>query len=142
MTRDAATAVQVLFCYAREDEALLDKLKAQLAALQRQQLIEVWHDRNISAGTEWAKEIYKYLNTADIILLLVSSDFMSSDYCYSIEMSRAMERHERSEARVIPVLLRPVYWKKALLESFKLCQPMLNLSSVPTGSTKMKPSLM
>src|SRR5260370_10467153 len=109
MTRDAATAVQVLFCYAREDEALLDKLKAELADLQGQQLIEVRHDRNISAGTEWAKEIHKYLNTADIILLLVSSDFMFSDYCYSIEMNRAMERHERGEARVIPVLLRPVY---------------------------------
>src|SRR5438045_5413886 len=105
--------VEIFCCYAHKDEALLNKLKTHLTPLQREGLIDVWHDRNISAGTEWEREIGQHLNTARIILLLVSPDFIDSDYCYGVEMKRAMERHERGEARVIPVILRPVYWKKA-----------------------------
>src|SRR5216684_9393103 len=105
--------VKILFCYAREDELLLNKLKTQLRPLQRQGLIDVWHDRDISAGTEWEREINQRLNEAEIILLLVSPDFMDSDYCYGIEMKRAIERHQRGEALVIPVILRPVYWQGA-----------------------------
>src|SRR5205085_8494618 len=67
----------------------------------------------ISPGREWARDIDTHLNTADIILLLVSSDFMASNYCYGIEMKRAMERHTTGEARVIPIILRPVDWQNA-----------------------------
>ena len=102
--------VKIFFCYAREDEPLLNKLKSHLRPLQREGLIEVWYDRDISAGTEWEQEIKERLNTADIILLLVSPDFMDSDYCYGIEMKRALERRARGEAEVIPVILRHVYW--------------------------------
>ena len=66
--------------------------------MQRQGIIDVWYDRDIGAGTEWEKEIKEQLNAAQIILLLVSPDFMSSDYCYGIEMKRAIERHEQGEA--------------------------------------------
>lgn len=103
-------AVKILFCYAHEDEALLNKLKTHLKPLQLEGLIEGWHDRDISAGMDWEREISNHLNEAQIILLLISPDFMGSDYCYSIEMKRALERYERSEARVIPVILRHVYW--------------------------------
>ena len=106
--------VKIFFCYAHEDEALLNKLKAHLRPLQRQGLIDIWHDRDISAGTEWEREISKHLNEADIILLLVSPDFMNSDYCYSIEMKRAIERHERGETVVIPIILRHVFWQGVL----------------------------
>lgn len=106
-------SVKIFFCYAREDEPLLNKLKHHLEALRRQGLIDVWYDRNINAGTEWAKEIDKHINTAQVILLLVSQYFMASDYCYSVEMKRAMERHERGEASVIPIILRPVYFQGA-----------------------------
>ena len=106
-------AIEIFFCYAHEDELLLKKLKAHLRPLQRNDLIDVWYDRDISAGTEWEREIDKHLNTAQIILLLVSPDFMDSDYCYGIEMKQAMERHERGEASVIPIILRPVYWHEA-----------------------------
>src|SRR5579859_5351086 len=102
--------VKIFFCYAREDEPLLNKLKTHLRPLQREGLIEVWYDRDINAGTEWETEIKQHLNTADIILLLVSPDFMDSDYCYGIEMKRALERRARGEAEVIPVILRHVYW--------------------------------
>src|SRR5215469_1243043 len=107
-------AKKIFICYAHEDELLLNKLKAHLRPLQRQGLIEVWHDRDINAGTEWEREISNHLNEANIILLLVSPDFMDSDYCYGIEMKRAIERHERGEARVIPVILRHVYWQGIL----------------------------
>jgi hypothetical protein len=78
--------VKIFFCYAHEDEALLDKLKTHLSPLQWQGLIDPWHDRDISAGTEWEEEIKEHLNTSQIILLLASPDFMASKYCYSVEM--------------------------------------------------------
>src|SRR6266849_5149044 len=120
-----ASKIEIFFCYAHEDEPLLNKLKHHLEAMKRQGLIDVWHDRNISAGTEWAKEIDKQMNTAQIILLLVSQYFMASDYCYSVEMKQAMDRHERGEARVIPVILRPVYFSNA---------PFGKLQALPTDA--------
>lgn len=107
-------AVKIFCCYAHEDEVLLLQLKSHLKPLQRQGLIDVWHDRDITAGTEWQDEIDKHLNIAQIILLLISSDFMNSDYCYGTEMKRALERHARGEARVIPVILRHTYWQGML----------------------------
>jgi len=106
--------VKIFFCYAHEDELLLNKLKSQLTPLQRQGLIDVWHDRDISAGTDWEQQIKGHLNAAQIILLMVSPDFMVSDYCYGIEMQRALERDEQGEARVIPIILRHVYWQGVL----------------------------
>ena len=118
-------AVKIFICYAHEDETLLNKLKIHLRPLQRQGLIEVWHDRDISAGTEWEQEITEQLNSAQLILLLISPDFMDSNYCYGIEMQRAMERHECGEATVIPVILRPVYWQGA---------PFSKLQALPTDA--------
>ncbi len=107
-------AVKIFFCYAHEDEALLKRLKTHLRPLQREGLIDIWCDRDISPGADWEREITQELNTAQIIILLVSPDFMESDYCYSIEMRQAMERHERGETHVLPVILRPVYWQGTL----------------------------
>ncbi len=106
--------VEIFCCYAHEDQALLKKLITHLASLERQGYIRIWADKDIGAGAEWEQEINKHLNIAHIILLLVSPDFIASDYCYSKEMVRALERHEQSEARVIPIILRPVHWQGAL----------------------------
>src|SRR5258708_16465006 len=76
--------------------------------------MEVWYDREINAGTEWEREISQSLNKAQIIMLLVSPDFMNSDYWYGIEMQQALARDQRGEARVIPIILRPVYWQGML----------------------------
>jgi hypothetical protein len=103
--------VKIFFCYAHEDEELLNNLKKHLWPSHRQGLIDIWHDRDISAGMEWEHEISQHLNAAHIILLLVSPDFTYSEYCYSIEMKRAIERHERGEARVMPLILRSIDWK-------------------------------
>lgn len=105
--------VEIFCCYARKDKPLLSELRTHLMPLQRQGYITLWADTDIDAGTEWEEEINKHLNTAQIILLLVSSDFIASEYCYSKEMTRAMERHKAGEAQVVPIILRPVLWKHA-----------------------------
>lgn len=103
----------VFFSYSRVDEALRDQLETQLSLLKRQGVVDVWHDRRIDAGQDFANEIDRHVETDDIILLLVSADFLASDYCYDKEMIRAMERHEAGEAIVIPVILRPCDWHGA-----------------------------
>lgn len=103
--------LNIAICYAHEDDALRERLVKQLSVLRRQGLIALWHDREISAGKEWTYELSTQINKAQIILLLISADFIASDYCYSIEMRQAIERHERGEARVIPIILRHVYWQ-------------------------------
>jgi hypothetical protein len=107
-------AVKIFFCYARKDKPLLKELHTHLFPLYREGLINMWHDGDISAGAEWEQEISSHLNEAEIILLLISPNFMASDYCYGIEMKRAMERHEKGEARVIPIILRSVNWQSIL----------------------------
>jgi DNA-binding response OmpR family regulator len=115
-------ALKVFFCYSHHDEKLRDRLDAQLSVLRHMNIIHSWHDRKITAGSDFNETIDKYLNSADLILLLVSPDFLNSDYCYRIEMKRALERHQRSEARVIPVILRPTDWEKT---------PFAHLQAVP-----------
>jgi len=104
---------KVFFSYAHEDEALRDQLEKHLTLLTREGAIETWHDRRIGPGGAIDREIDSALETADIILLLVSSDFLASDYCHDIEMRRALERHAEGLAQVIPVILRPCDWHSA-----------------------------
>lgn len=94
--------IKIVFCYARKDELLLNKLKTQLSSLEREGLITMWHDRDINAGEPWEHEIDKRLDEAGIILLLISPDFMNSDYCYSVEMKKALERRASGESTVQP----------------------------------------
>ena len=103
----------VFFSYSHKDEALRDQLESHLALLKNQGQIDAWYDRRIVAGDEVDDAILSKLEAADIILLLVSSDFISSPYCYSREMMRAMERHHAGQARVIPVILRHCEWQGA-----------------------------
>ena len=104
-------SIEIFFSYSHNDEMMRDELAKRLAHLKQQGLITEWHDREIEAGRDWAHEVDSHLKTADIILLLVSPDFLASDYCYNIEMMRALKRHETGDAIVIPVILRPTSWK-------------------------------
>lgn len=101
---------KIFLSYSHSDETYCDMLQKHLAALKHQGLIETWHDRRIKVGDEFENAIDQQLNEAEIILLLVSSDFIASRYCYEIEMARALERHNAGDARVIPVILRPCDW--------------------------------
>ncbi len=123
MATQPTQAIEVFYSYSHKDEGLRDQLETHLTMLKRKGTIEGWHDRRISAGREWEGQIDQHLNSAKIILLLVSSDFLASYYCYDVEVKRAMERHESGEARVIPIILRPCDWQSA---------PFGKLNSLPT----------
>jgi hypothetical protein len=129
---DSSRALKVFISYAREDEALREKLEKQLAILRRQGLIATWHDRKITAGREWAGRIAAELETADIILLLVSDEFLASDYIDEVEVKRAMERHVAGEARVIPIVLRPCLWRRGTFAKLQA----LPTDGEPVTSTK------
>jgi hypothetical protein len=105
---EACPVVEVFCSYAQEDATWLSKLEAHLSLLKRQGFVSLWHHRLLVAGADWSHEIDTHLNTASIILLLISADFLNSDYCYGVEMQRALARHAVGEAQVIPILLRPV----------------------------------
>lgn len=102
--------LEAFLSYAHEDEELRVELGKHLRALERQGLIRTWHDRLISPGAEWKNMIDTRLETSGLVLLLISSDFLDSQYCYEVEMKRALERHDRREGLVIPIILRPVVW--------------------------------
>ena len=123
MVAEPPTAIKIFYCYAHEDRALRDELEKHLSPLKRMGQITEWHDRDIQAGTNWAQEIKTHLNTASIILLLVSPDFMSSDYCWSVEMTRALERHKSGEARVIPIILRRCDWEETPIGELQALPP-------------------
>lgn len=102
--------INLFFSYSHRDETLRDELEIHLAALKRQGVLTTWHDRRIDAGGEFAHSISEYIESANIILLLISPYFIASDYCFDIEMKRAIERHENKESIVIPVILHPCDW--------------------------------
>lgn len=110
--------------YAHEDAALRDELAKHLRAMERRRVIRAWHDREITAGAEWQGEIDRHLRTADVVLLLISPDFMASDYCYDIELAESLRRHALGECVVIPVILRPVAMDGA---------PFMASQALPTG---------
>ena len=106
-------SLEVFYSYSHHDEELRDALEKHLSILKRNGQIVGWHDRRIGAGDEWRNQIDEHVRSAHIILLLISSDFLASDYCYDIEMKLALERHQRGKAIVIPIILRPVEWHEA-----------------------------
>jgi hypothetical protein len=103
----------VFFSYSHLDEPLRDQLEKQLTLLKRTGIIDTWHDRRIGAGEDIGRETDRHVDTDDIILLLVSADFLASDYCYDREMTRAVQRHVAGDAIVIPIILRACDWKGA-----------------------------
>lgn len=108
----------LFFSYSHKDETLRNELEVHLAMLKREGAIEAWHDRKIVAGDDFGKSISAEMEKADVILLLVSPDFLASQYCYEVEFQRAMERHSTGSARAIAVILRPCEWQQAPLAKF------------------------
>lgn len=104
--------IEVFFSYSHRDERMREKLEKHLSALRREKVIAGWHDRKIMPGTEWKDQIDEHIETAHIILLLISAEFLNSDYCYDVELKRAIARHDAGDARVIPIILRPCDWLK------------------------------
>src|SRR5260370_19094197 len=109
----ATASLHHVYSYSHKDERMLNRLRTHLAVLRRHEGMTEWYDRDIEAGAKWRQEIAEQLNLADLILLLVSADYLASDFCYEEEMRRAIERSDRGDATVIAVILRPVDgWQK------------------------------
>lgn len=120
----SSPGLNLFISYAHSDESFKNDLLKHLEPLRRLNLIESWHDRKLRAGEEWDKVISSNLKSADVILLLVSIDFINSRYCYDVEMETALDRHEEKRATVIPVILRPCLWQQT---------PFAKLQALPTG---------
>ena len=103
--------LSIFIAYAHEDDLIRERLCVHLNPLIKDGLIHSWNDREITPGTDWRGAIDERLDSADIILLLISADFIHSEYCYDIEMNRAIEHHEAGTAYVIPVIVRACDWK-------------------------------
>jgi hypothetical protein len=113
--------------YAHEDSELQKQLNKHLEVLRKENIIDTWDDGQIVPGSVWNEDIARQLAIADLILLLVSSDFLNSTYCYKKEMTSAIERHKTGTARVIPIILKSCAWELA---------PFAKLQGLPKG---MKP---
>jgi hypothetical protein len=100
-----------MYSHSHLDEVFKDELHTALAALRREGAIDVWQDRQILPGGEFDKDIARALEGSDIIILLISKYFIASDYCWSVEMTQAVERHAQGTAAVVPVILKPADWK-------------------------------
>ena len=107
-----AKGLSVFLSYSHADESFKVDLLKHLSPLKRLGLIDDWHDGKIKPGDEWDKAISSKLEEADIILLLVSIDFINSSYCYDIELEQALDRHQANAARVVPVILRNCMWQQ------------------------------
>ena len=107
----AGAPKKVFFSYSKEDLEFLNELKEHLSGLTRQGKIQGWDDSRILPGEEWDGAIKNELASADLILLLVSSKFLKTNYIWDVEIKAAMKRHERKEARVVPIILRPCLWE-------------------------------
>lgn len=99
--------VRLFYSYSHKDEDYRVEFENQLRSLRNQGWVEDWHDRMLVPGQNWEREIDKRLFSSDLILLLISVNFISSDYCWQVEMEQALELHERGLATVIPVMVHP-----------------------------------
>lgn len=109
--------LRLFISYSHRDEAACERMLVHLALLKRQGLIDAWHDRRIAAGADLDESISTELETADVVLCLVSADFLASNYCYTREMMRALERRKEGSCEVFPVIVGVCEWKHSPLGS-------------------------
>jgi hypothetical protein len=105
--------IRLFISYSHGDEIAKDELIKHLMPLKRAKLIRSWNDRMIMPGEKWDDEISAHLKKAEIIILIVSIEFINSDYCYDVELHEAMKRQEENKAIVIPVIYRNCVWQHA-----------------------------
>jgi nucleoside phosphorylase len=116
--RRAGDPISVFISYSPKDETFLHELETHLATLTREGSIRLWHRRFITAGRELVSETDSHLSSAQLILLLVSSDFLASDYLYGRELTRALKREKEKSARIIPIIVRPCDWQQTPIAEF------------------------
>src|SRR5262245_30457667 len=109
----APSALRVFISYSHQDDEWRRQLEAHLSLLRREDVLDVWHDRRLQAGEPWAQTLDEQIGSADLVLLLVSADFIQSDYCFGLEMRTALERDQAGRSRVVPVIVRKCDWETA-----------------------------
>lgn len=124
---DNTAPISLFYSYAHEDESLRDELAGHLKILERRGLINAWHDRQIVPGQAWGQAIDQHLLTADLVLLLVSKDFIGSDYIWGVELAQAMQRQQAQQCEVVPIIVRAVDIDPADAEDL----PFLKLQALP-----------
>ena len=119
LPKTARKAAKVFISYSHADKTLKQELLKHLMPLKRLHLIKTWTDLEINPGDEWDKKISQNLDSAEIVLLLISIDFINSEYCFNVELQQAIARHKDKQTRVIPVILRPCMWKHTPFAKFQ-----------------------
>lgn len=118
-----SSPLRLFVSYAHKDAPLVEELVSHLKLLEREGVIQSWNEKMIPAGSNWSRKIETYLEEADIILLLISPDYLASDYSYSVEMPAALKKSEAEKARTIPLLIRPTSWQHSPLSSLQVSPP-------------------
>ena len=113
-------AWRVFYSYSHKDSELREQLATYLAPLRHQGKISEWHDRKIEPGANWETEISTQIESADLILLLVSADFLASDYCFGVELENALVRLKHGDVKVVPILLRPCLWEESRFSELQI----------------------
>ena len=126
---DPGIPVKIFVSYAHKDDSFRQDMMTHLSVFRRHQAITIWDDKGIDPGEEWDEEIREELQSSDIILLLISASFLASEYIYEVELKEALEKHERKEAVVVPVILRKCHWQ---MEAFA------KLQGLPRGAKPVK----
>jgi hypothetical protein len=116
---EAAAPLKVFISYSHRDQQWFEKLRRHLKLMQNQQILNLWHDQCLQPGDDWANKIDQKLHDADLVLLLISENFMDSDYAFGKEMEAAMRQQRQGRTRVVPILLRAYDWQTA---PFGRCQ--------------------
>ncbi|MCY4514715.1 MAG: toll/interleukin-1 receptor domain-containing protein [Candidatus Tectomicrobia bacterium] len=111
--------MKVFISYSHKDETALERLHTHLAVLRREGRIDEWFDREILPGGEIDADVTEQLESSGMFLLLLSPDFLASDYCVEREMQRALERHRLGDARVVPIIVEPCDWESTPLRNLK-----------------------
>jgi formylglycine-generating enzyme required for sulfatase activity len=103
--------IKTFICYAHEDRTTVEAVIKHLRVLERKNILEIWNDGQILAGQDWDKSIKIRLETAQLILLFVSVDFIDSDYIEKTELKTALARHQKGEVTLIPIVVRDCEWE-------------------------------
>lgn len=117
---------KVFYSYSHQDKHLRDKLATYLKPLVQLKKIVEWYDRQIEPGADWAGVISAEMQSANLILFLVSADFLASDYCFDVEVTTALERLKAGHAKVVPILLKPCLWEESRFSDLQI---------IPRGAT-------
>jgi TIR domain/HEAT repeats len=130
---------QTFYSYSHKDEELRDQLATYLAPLRQKGLIVEWHDRKIEPGVDWDKEISTQLDQADLVLILISPDFLASDYCFGVEMEQAFSRAKQGQSKLVPILARPCLWEDSRFSALQMIpRDAKPISSAPSIDEALK----